>query len=383
PRPARLARPANVPGRATWWARLPRISEDRPPLLIGDLVAVKAGPGLVAFDARTGDKRWTASGIKESYEFTTDGTRVYTYAPAGASTMGLKVFAVTGTGALEVVAGPFDDLSSATLAAEPVAAAGGFVYLAARKGNGSDSRDDWLFLAVDLKTGRERWRKSFTSSYTPGSLRDGAAATVVSRHFVYARAGYAGAPNVLKSRSTSDGRDEWAWDIPRRRLDEGFVGTGRLAVDERRAYVAGTVVLAVTLSDGRRAWEFGKGRDTGNVSPDSSPYGSPAVKDGVVYVTEGTRGVVALAADTGELLWETPFPGMPPAAGPPVVGRKYLYVPATDGARDRIRAVDLRTHRIAWSMDIPGRIGAPPVAHERAGRLVWTAGDYVCALPLE
>ncbi|MGI5340391.1 PQQ-binding-like beta-propeller repeat protein [Streptomyces sp. CA-181903] len=382
PGPSHFARPANIPARATWWTRLPNADDSRPPLVLGDLVAVRARAGLVALDARTGEKRWTASAVKTPYEFTSDGTRIYTYAPGGQKAMGLKIFTVTGTGALEIVAGPFDDLSSAALAAQPVAAADGVVYLAARKGNDPDNDHSWLFLAVDTRTGKERWRQAFRSSYLPGST-SGAAATVAGRHFVYARAGSMGDPNVLKSRDTADGRDEWSWDVPRRRLDEGFVGTGQVAADDRRVYVASTVVLAVTLSDGKRAWEFGAGRDTGSASQDSSPYGRPTVKDGVLYVAESTRGIVALAADTGTLLWETPFPDTPPTSLPPVAGRKYLYVAATDGARDRIRAVDLRSHRIAWSMDVPGRIGAPPVAHERSGRLVWTAGDYVCALPLE
>ncbi|MER5784073.1 serine/threonine-protein kinase [Streptomyces mobaraensis] len=382
PRPAHLARPAGVPSRAVWWTRLPGIEESRPPLLVGDLVAVKAGSGLVALDARTGAKRWTAPAIREAYEFTTDGTRVYTYAPSGSTTMGLKIYTVTGRGTLEVVAGPFDGLSSATSDAQPVTAADGVVYLAARKGDDSKNGHDWLFAAVDTRTGKERWRQEFSSLYVPGPS-NGAAGAVSGRHFVYARAGTFDEPNVLKSRGTADGRDEWAWEFPRRSRDEGFVGTDQLAVDDRRAYVAGIFVSAITLSDGKRAWEFGANRDTGGDSKDYSPYGLPTVKNGVVYVAEGERGIVALAADTGKLLWETSFRGMHPTSSPPVAGRKYLYVAVTDGARDRIQAVDLRTHRSAWSMDVPGRVGAPPVAHERSGRLVWTAGEYVCALPLE
>ncbi|MBC2879554.1 MULTISPECIES: protein kinase domain-containing protein [Streptomyces] len=381
PGPTHFARPANIPDGVTWWARLDKADGGRPPLVVGDLVAVHGGPGLVSYDAKTGSKRWTATAVKESYEFTADGERVYSYAPDGQRTTGLKVYSVSKTGGLEYVAGPFDDLSSATAHAEPLTAADGVVYLAADKA-GDRNRDAWCLLAVNTRTGKGLWRQPL-GDHSPGGSTDRIVAGVAGRHLVYARPMRFARKNLLVCHRLSDGRPEWDREMPRQRLDDAFLDVGKLALDDRHVYFTGEEVVAVNLADGTPAWTFGGGRSKGDVPAETSPYGPATVKDGVVYAAEGTRGIVALSADTGKLLWETPFPGMPPGRMSPVAGRKYVYVAATDGARDQIRAVDLRTRRIAWSMDVPGRIGAAPVAHERAGRLVWTSGDYVCARPLE
>ncbi|MBZ4322204.1 protein kinase domain-containing protein [Streptomyces huiliensis] len=379
--PARFARPANIPGRATWWARLDKADDSRPPLVVGTLVAVRGQAGLVTFEAKTGLKRWTATSVKQSYEFTADTERVYACVSDGRNTKGLKVYNVSDTGGLEYIAGPFADLSSGSGHAEPLAVFGGVVYLAARKGGDRDD-EPWSLLAVDTKTGGRLWNQPL-GNHVPGSSTDRIVADVGSGHLLYARPLLPQRTNLLVAHRLSDGRREWDLELPGRRLDTSFMDTGKPATDGRHVYFAGTELTAVGLDDGKPAWTFGKGRPKGDLSATTSAYGPPTVRAGVVYAAEGTRGVVALSAATGELLWETPFPGMPPGSMAPVLGRTHLYVVATDGARDQIRAVDLQTHRIAWSMDVPGRVGGAPVAHERAGHLVWTSGDYVCALPFE
>ncbi|WP_171170994.1 protein kinase domain-containing protein [Streptomyces sp. I05A-00742] len=383
--PVRLPRPANIPSRAVWWTRLESADGSRPPLVVGDQVVVKSRAGLVALDAKSGRKRWTAGAVKQSHEFTTDGEQVYTYVYEDLDSMGLKLYAVApDTGALKTVAGPFPELSSSNLGAELLTARDGVLYLVVRKGNNQEDKNPWSFLAVDLRTGKKLWNQPFKDSYIPGMTASNAVATLRGGHFIYARALHMDRRSIVKSRRVSDGREEWEWSFPRNRLDEGFVGTGQLATDDRRAYYASEMVVAVTCADGKRAWAFGDNRDFGSVAADTSPYGIPAVRDGVVYVAEGTRAIIALAADTGKLLWETPFQDIPPVRYmPPVVGKKYLYALASDGAHDKVRAIDLRSHRVAWSMDIPGRVAGSLTAHERAGRVVWTSGEWVCAIPLE
>ncbi|EME99047.1 serine/threonine-protein kinase [Streptomyces mobaraensis NBRC 13819 = DSM 40847] len=378
-RSTHFSRPANIPGRVTWWARLDKADGSRPPLAVGALVAVHGQAGLAAYDAKTGIRRWLATAVKQSYEFTADTERVYASAPDGASTTGLKVYGVSDTGVLEHVAGPFGDLSSGTGHAEPLAAVGGVVYLAARQ-SGDQGPERWSLLAVDAKTGERLWKQPL-GDHTPGYATDRIVAGVAGGHLVYARPLPSQRTNLLVSHRLSDGRREWDREVPGRRPDDPFPDLGKLAIDGRHVYFAGSELTAVGLDDGKPVWTFGHGRPQGDLPAGTGAYGPPTVKAGVVYAAEGTRGVVALSAATGELLWEAPFPGMPPGPTAPVLGRTYLYAVATDGARDQIRAVDLRTHRIAWSMDVPGRIGGAPLAHERAGHVVWTSGDYVCALP--
>ncbi|GAA2925795.1 hypothetical protein GCM10020221_22190 [Streptomyces thioluteus] len=386
PKPtARTRRPSGVPSRAVWWAEAERTDADCPPMPLGGLIAVKGVTGITAFEARTGAKRWT-SRVLQSYEYTTDGKRIYTYAPDGLDAMGLKIFGVKPEdGSLEILTEKLDDFSSSPTGAQPLAAGDGVIYVVARKGNDPD-KSPWHFLALDLRTGKERWRQEIKAGYVPGGTTFSFTGAVIGDHLVYTGQVFMEHVNFLKSRGTANGRSEWEWSLRRQPKDAGTtLSSGQLAADDRRVYYGLTEVLAVTYADGKVAWQFGAGRDVGKDAPkDTGPYGRPAVRDGVVYAAEGTRGIVALAADTGKLLWETPFRDLPPGLTmPPVVGRTHLYVHATNGAHDAVVAVDLRSHRIAWQMDVPGRVGAPLTAHRGAGTVVWTSGNLVCAIPLD
>ncbi|MBH1934064.1 PQQ-binding-like beta-propeller repeat protein [Streptomyces sp. AV19] len=383
-KPAGRSRPSGVPSKAVWWAEVEHSDAGCPPVPLDGLIAVKGSKGITAFEAKTGTKRWTTR-ILQSHEFTTDGKRIYTYAPDGIDSMGLRIFGVRPEdGGLDALTEKLHDFSSAFTGAEPLAARNGVIYVVARKGNERD-KSPWHFLALDLRTGKERWRKEFKAGYVPGSSTFGFTGAVFGDHLVYTGQVPLEPMNFLKSRRITNGENEWEWTFPRQRSDVSTaLRDGELATDGRRVYYGITELVAVTVADGKEAWRFGPGRDKGRGVPKGArSYGRPVFGDGVVYVVEGTRGIVALAADTGKLLWETAFPDLPPGLTmPPVVGRAHLYVHATDGAHDAVVAIDLRSHRIAWRMDVPGRVDAPLTAHPRAGTLVWTSGDLVCAIPL-
>ncbi|WP_158080291.1 PQQ-binding-like beta-propeller repeat protein [Streptomyces sparsogenes] len=143
----------------------------------------------------------------------------------------------------------------------------------------------------------------------------------------------------------------WSWDLPREHLDFQHLDPGQLAADREHVYFGAGKVYAFRLSDGDRVWKFGEGRAKGDIKKGERPYGRPAVKNGAVYVAEGTRGLVAIAADSGKPLWEVSLGGIPNLLASPVIGRKYAYV-AVDG-NARISAVDLRTHKVAWTSVSP------------------------------
>ncbi|MGW2325751.1 protein kinase domain-containing protein [Streptomyces sp. NPDC001700] len=391
-------RPANVPSRAVWWAKVDEADDGFNPLLAGDLILVLCENALVAVDAKTGEERWTREWEtvrdrgKAQWRVVSDGKRAYACIPEQESGPGLTVHSIDpANGEPHLVAGPFRDFDvSLTGPAHPLFVANGVLYVIARKfRNSSDSdsnvEDDegWHTVAIRLRTGKELWRQPFSGTYSPEALDDNTVAEVAGKRLLLVRrVDHSTEEDALGARDTRTGEKLWSWTLPRERLDDSFLDPGQLVADDARVYVVGWQLKAFRVSDGVKAWEFGEGRDKGDVEDGDRPYGRPAVRDGVVYVTEGTRGLVAVAADTGKPLWETGFgDAVPNSNVTPVIGRKYAYV-ALDG-RAKIGAVDLRTHKVAWVLRVPGNFDLGLVAHERAGTLAWTSGQFVCAIRFE
>ncbi|MEU1790977.1 PQQ-binding-like beta-propeller repeat protein [Streptomyces sparsogenes] len=392
PRPTSTARPANVPSRAVWWAKVNRTDETFVPTPVGDLILVMNSDGLVALDAKTGEERWTRewetwAGATIAWQVVSDGERAYAFIPETSTAKGLAVHSVNlENGKPKPLIGPFRDFfGSRTEQAQPLTAADGVIYLIAQrwKAGPVNNEKGWHVMAADLKSGKEIWRRPITGAYYPVTSRDSIVAKAVGHNLaVTRRIGVLDIVDGIGVRDTRTGRMLWSWDLPRERLDsDSFLYPSQLVADDERVYFGTGQLYAFRLSDGDKAWALGKGRAKGDIKKDARPYGRPAVKDGVVYVAEGTRGLVAVEADSGKPLWETSLGGVPNLLVTPVIGRKYAYV-AVDG-NAKISAVDLRTHRVAWTLRVPGNFDGAFVAHGRAGHLVLMSGDFVYAIPFE
>ncbi|MFD7499864.1 PQQ-binding-like beta-propeller repeat protein [Streptomyces sp. NPDC059850] len=391
-------RPANVPSRAVWWAKVDEADQSFLPIPVGDLVLVLCENALVALDAKSGEERWTREWEtvrdrgKAEWRVVSDGKRAYAFVPEQESAQGLSVHSIDlGNGEPQRVAGPFREFDvSSSKEAHPLLVADGVMYLIARQflnsadaDTGTEDDEGWRTIAVSLGTGKELWRQPLSGSYSPRAYETNTVADVIGDRLVLSRR-VNGLPykDGLAARNTRTGESLWYWTFPREAGDDSYLSPGQLVADDERVYFATDLLMAFRVSDGDKAWEFGEGRDKGDVEDGDRPYGRPAVKDGVVYVAEGTRGLVAVAADTGKPLWETGFgDAVPNLHVTPVIGRKYAYV-ALDG-NAKIGAVDLRTHKVAWTLRVPGNFDSGFVAHERAGTLAWTSGDFVCAIRFE
>lgn len=397
PRPTSTGRPSNVPSRAVWWAKVNRTDETFAPTPVGDLILVMNGDGLVGLDAKTGKERWTrkweiwpSPNVKIDWQVVSDGERAYAFIPETWPTKGLSVHSVDlKTGKPRPLIGPFPDFhGSRTDQAQPLVTADGVIYLAAKKRRGGENSayKGWHVVAADLRSGKELWRQPFDGAYFPHPSSDGIVAKAVRNRLVLTRRiDELGNPEIVDgvaARDTRTGRKLWHWDLPRERRDsKSFLVPGQLVADDEHVYFGTGHLFAFRLSDGDKAWAFGEGRDKGDIKKGARPYGRPAVRDGVVYVAEGTHGLVAVAAESGKLLWEARLSDTPNLSVTPVIGRKYAYV-AVDG-NARISAVDLRTHKVAWTLRVPGNFGGALVAHDRAGTLVLMSGDFVYAIPFE
>ncbi|KUJ65187.1 hypothetical protein ACZ90_50225 [Streptomyces albus subsp. albus] len=375
------SRPANVPSRAVWWAQIGGIEAARPPLAVGDLVVVQSAQGLVALDARTGARLWTRAyqdggGSGLSWQLAAEGDRLYALIPETAP--GLSLHAVDlRDGEPRRVVGPLPGFDSAEQADESalLLVADRVAYLTARARRAGGTAH-WRLVAADLRTGKPRWHRpiEFGRYYT--------AAVSVGRRLVLARPGafWQEGLDALDPRSR-----KMLWTTDTMGAELSSLTRGQLVADGRHVYLGGWQVTAVRLSDGGTAWEFVDERDRhpSDLSDLRTVYGRPAVRNGTLYASVGTRDIVALDARRGRTRWRTSLPGGAAAdhALAPVVGGKYLYASVDD--RTGIAAVDLRTHRVAWTLPVPSVFDGPLLPHARARRLIWTSGGLVCAVPFE
>ncbi|MBT2385240.1 protein kinase [Streptomyces sp. ISL-11] len=386
PKTASHARPANVPSRAVWWTKVDKTDAGLPPMVAGELIVVMADKSLVGLDAKTGEKRWVTKEVTASWQVTTDGEQIYAAIPGsgGAAVGSVRL----KDGRLEPLGERLTEFDGRPSYVHALAAADGVVYLVARKWKADEenSESGWHVVAFDVRTREERWRRPFNDVYHPSMPLNRIAAKPVGDSLLLTRPESSGHADGLGVRDVVKGDKTWSWSLPRKPHDlSSFLLSGaQLATDDERAYFGSGTLQAFRTASGKKAWEFGDDRDKGDLGQDERPYGRPAVRDGVVYVTEGSQRIVAVAAGNGKPLWDAPFDGLTPnLAIPPVVGRKFVYAAVTASGPAKIAAVDLHTHRTAWVMDIPGGLDASLTAHEHAGRIVWTSGDFVCAIALD
>ncbi|WP_399082401.1 protein kinase [Streptomyces sp. BBFR2] len=240
-------------------------------------------------------------------------------------------------------------------------------YLVAR----TVSPDRWYVLALDLRSGKVRWRTQVDAAndgYLPPMLRG----TVVGDRLVVSRSD-AGIHFVrLTPYSLKDGKALWTLSAP-------YSGEppSELVVDDRFVYLTDEAVSARKLTDGDGGWLFGNDRNAGGNTGEKRVYGAPVLHDGVLYCTEGDRGLVAIDAVTGSLNWaEKDLKGRRlNRVVPPAVGRKYVYSLDDKG----LRAVEIRSRTAVWTF--PTDATVLTADHER-GKLYLREERATFALPL-
>jgi outer membrane protein assembly factor BamB len=235
--------------------------------------------------------------------------------------------------------------------------------------------------AVSLRTGKRLWHRAIAPNTS-----DPVAATFSGSSLLR----FSGDRAV--SIDPRKGTLRWSKKIPRgsdavKSLDTCFAAAGN------HLFTGGRELFALRASDGEVIWRLGKGRKFGDTyDPAKEHYGPPVVKDGVVFCMERGNGLIALDAERGDLLWEEKkeagrqMTTSEAYESTPLVGEKYFYCAPEDNRW--ARAVDLRTHRTAWTFQGPSGDKdnfSPSImaAHHRAGMVIITNGKTVCAIPLE
>lgn len=201
----------------------------------------------------------------------------------------------------------------------------------------------WSVVAASLKTGKELWRQP-AAAPTEEQVQLGRPTPIGVKAvrggiLLWQHAETSGALRV-SVHDAGSGAERWNVSV-----EAPGAAPGRPATDDDRVYIGAKAVHALRLTDGASVWVFGADRDAGEVGA-RRRYGMPAVRDGVVYAVEGTRGVVAISAVFGTLQWADILPeGTKPNRDiAPVVTPSHIYTMDATG----LRAVRIRTQAPVW-----------------------------------
>ena len=264
----------------------------------------------------------------------------------------------------------------------PASVGYGRVYVAQQKG---------LFFALNAKTGRVSWRKSFG--------RCAAASPTVGKGLVYqsymhrvvCAQGQAGADGFVIAWDAQTGRERWRY--------EGAPFESSPLLHGNRLYVGSWDhgVHAINAKTGKRIWRFqadnevntsaaywkrrifiasdsgtlyslnaktGKLIWTGQQRAHEFFYATPTIAYGRVYIgsTDGTMYVYG--AKSGRLLWARPLGSY--IYGAAAVYKRKVFVGTYDG---KFYALDAATGDVRWQIDAHGAVHGGADGYERAGLL--------------
>ncbi|MET9515750.1 PQQ-binding-like beta-propeller repeat protein [Streptomyces sp. NPDC002994] len=314
--------------------------ESLTPLLAGDVVGFMETAEFRVLDPKDGKELWTSGLHTDPQEIASDGTHFYgSRSNTAQNALAIHTFAPrNGTAPGRVI--ELKGFEGSGFGTQLLTAAGGLLFAASRIGKSDDSFEKketgWHLVAVNLRTGKEAWRRPIPR-HLPENESRLYLAKVVGGRLILGKLNGERTDFEMEARDTRTGIRLWQRSIPVS-PDDYFLIPGQLATDSRHVYVGGRRLRALRLTDGSSAWEVGQGK---------ALYGVPTVAGGLVYVTEGDRGLIAVSANKGERKWEEA-----PAARDltpvlntvPVVGKKYVYAPVMGG----LSAVDLATRTSQW-----------------------------------
>ncbi|MGN6543970.1 MAG: outer membrane protein assembly factor BamB family protein, partial [Aureliella sp.] len=232
-------------------------------------------------------------------------------------------------------------------------------------------------LSFDLTSGKERWRKNYTSTTHPLHTRSSYASSTpcADEHAVYAT--WAAPSGLIVKAFSHDGEEIWTRDLGRYVSQHGFGGSPMLwnglviVLDSQDAFdlpegvdPGQTVVYALDSKTGKTVWQTP--RETTRVC-----YGVPAViktesgKDALVMAETGD-GIFALDAATGAPLWNRKTFTKRSVSSPLVVGNLIIGSEGSGGGGNVLFAVDSKdnSHQVVFDVRKAAPYVPTPVAKD-------------------
>lgn len=298
------------------------------PAVVNGTVYVGSMNGrMFAFDAATGDERWS---------FETGGPVQGSPAVAGG-----VVYVTSRDGwlyalAAETGAVRWKYASDAIFAYSSPTVARGVVFVAAYDGK---------VHAVDAATGKKKWAVTLHED-DPHQPLTALGGRIDSSPTVAQGKVIVGGPGGLYALRIQDGSQVWNLSTA------GHAESG--AVESSPAFADG--VVYVGANDGKlRAVTAGTGEVRWVFNASDGIYSSPAVADGVVHVGSLDGHVYAVDAETGAARWSFKT-GATVYASPAVTGG-VVYIGSDD---DHLYALDAATGALVWKYQLPDDVFSSP-----------------------
>ncbi len=205
----------------------------------------------------------------------------------------------------------------------------------------NDPNPTGFLIAMDARTGKEKWRKKGLPIESSPLIENGVAY-------------YGSWDNKVHALRLRDRKEIWAYDTGERVNTSPAYSKGRIFV----ANQAGSV-YALDARTGKLDWEA-----TSASSPLGAReffYATPVVAYGRVYIGNSDGTMFAFGAKSGKVLWARPL-------------GTYIYASAAVYER-KVFALDAATGDTKWSKELDSAVHSSPVV---MGGLVYTAACSSC-----
>ncbi|MFF4274667.1 protein kinase [Streptomyces sp. NPDC001536] len=211
----------------------------------------------------------------------------------------------------------------------------------AHYGDRPGGRDRYL-LAYDVTDRRLRWRRRVRRS-----AAEGAAGAVADGVLVFLEN-----DEVTAYRATT-GAPLWSRALSTTALDVQYNGLTQrtVAAADGTAVVAGRGVLCLDLRTGRTLWSLDP-EDTGTGSKGRVLHGGTTIDGTTIYLTALGKDLAVVQRDDRHQgwTWKSNRTLVDKPAPPPLLAAGYVF-PQTGGVlQEEATAVDLRTHKTAWTL---------------------------------
>lgn len=210
--------------------------------------------------------------------------------------------------------------------------------------------------AFDLATGRRIWRKSALPKGEKEGDLGGGIGYAGGRLYVST-----GAAEVVAF-DAATGKQIWRAKLKAPARSAPAISGGRIFV-----VTVENEVVALSAAKGDRIWNYsGVEATTGILGG-----GTPAISGGIVVAPQSSGELVALRAENGHVVWtesiaatrrRNPVTSLTTITANPIIDRGMVFAVSNAG---RLVAIDLRSGRRAWDLDIGG-LETP-----------WVAGNYL------
>ncbi|MDA8207011.1 MAG: PQQ-binding-like beta-propeller repeat protein [Thermaerobacter sp.] len=180
-----------------------------------------------------------------------------------------------------------------------------------------------------------------------------------------------------------NGAVTWAVGVPNMvmttpLIDQGLVVVG-LGNSAFRAYSRAVGWVRGAGTNGLMAFDAKTGTEAWFYHTQGEVMATPAIRNGVIYDVTGASQLIAVSLESGKLLWSRRLGGFDSTSSPVIVGH-HVYVATnayyTDypARRSTVWSVNLTTHRVSWSRNLPVASGLSDCSIAANGVALYVAG---------